>query len=896
MVRVLLVVSSLTLLACKAHHPALPIKTGVVPSTTLEYPSGLRVVFEQHPGSQRLAVALLVGAGAANDPPGRAGLAHLIEHLAFRSRPSHRLTASDELEFAGVSSVEMTQANASTTLNDTVFSGIVAADRAPAVLPLISSLVVQPLLDVDDAAIELERSIVRNERLLRSPHGGGDIDAAVRQVALGDRSESIIGTEKSLGDITRADLEKFVAERYRPHSLTVVLVGDLDPKRIDGLIRASFPPAWLAAGPQGPQRPVQLFVEDPGIGMMKSGISVPPPPPEMADAPVVEAPVLRRQLIFAWPVPGLTQTAGRAMPLLMSQLRWRFRNVGKDLGVTGVWADFIGGPRTSVLTLNFEVESTAKLADVRRAVREGQLGPFWSDDLRDLTMERLTDEQHLLMHAENRARYIFTTGSTKPERVWNSSATYDVLRALDKEVLTWDRAREVDVMPMVESNVVPPLPPAQTVAPRQVMVTKEMLESIALPLPLPNVRRFTLPNGLQVVLSQRGPVPVAVVTLALPAGARNTTRGVSALTGKVIQWWPRRRPPPAKFGRPLFAVTADTTFVQLSSVAWELPLMLDVLGHNTTPKVIWGGAERLERGVEDFLDQNEKREPDPDRPRPTAALHRKVLPEGSTLLPVTFAEATSLPERDFVDFLALAFRPNGAVLTIDGDIDFDGTEAIVRELFSDWEKREPKARPLRALGKVPPKPAAPEVIDGKSSPLTRVRFACRLPPAATVEMRGANMLLAEALELTFENELRKDRGLTYGVGASATAARNEDNVLSFSATLDPRGGQAALVQFFRKFDELDGAVWDEGQVDLARWRTARKNIASGGTSLDVTERLAYELALGAAYEQAVAVPRQLAAAPLKWVDEAWAACSDSLALEVEGDRRSIERVLKARAK
>ena len=144
-------------------------------------------------------------------------------------------------------------------------------------------------------------------------------------------------------------------------------------------------------------------------------------------------------------------------------------------------------------------------------------------------------------------------------------------------------------------DVVPPLPPAQTIPPRRVVVTKEMLESVSLPLPLPNARRFTLPNGLQVVLSKRGPVPVAVVTLALPAGARNTTRGVSALTSALIEWWPRRRPPPAKFGRPSFVVGADETLVQLSSVAWELPLMLDVLGHNTTPKVIWGGAGVLER-------------------------------------------------------------------------------------------------------------------------------------------------------------------------------------------------------------------------------------------------------------------------------------------------------------
>lgn len=898
MFRVLVTSSVLVLLGCKVHHPPLPAKAGVVTSTTLLYPSGLRVVFEQHPGSQRLAMALLVGAGASSDPPGRAGLAHLLEHVAFRSRPSHRLTASEELEFAGVSSVGLTAANASTTINDTVYSGITAVDRAGAALPLLASLITNPLMDVDDAALELERSIVRNERLLRSPHGGGDVAAAVRQATLGGRHESSIGTEASLSAITRSDLVGFIAAHYRPRALTVMLVGDLEPTAIDALVRASFPSAWLAAGPDGAQQPLQLIVEDPGVGITKGGLSVPPPPPVGEFAPVVEAPVLRRQLVFAWAVPGTTQTGGNAMPLLADQLGWRFREIGKELGVTAVAGDFLAGVRTSVLMLIVEVESSAKLEAVRKAFREKELGPFWRGDLRALTMDRLRDEQHLLTHAENRARFIFATGSTKAERVWSSPATFAALSELDDRVLTWPLAREVDVMPMAESNVVPVLPPAQLNKPRQLVVTREMLESAALPLALPAARHFTLPNGLQVVLSRRGPVPVAMVKLALPAGARHTTRAVSALTRAVIEWWPRRRPPPARFGRPHVTVNADETLIELSSASWELPVMLDVIGHNTTPKVIWGGARVLEQWTDEFIDEAAQAEweGNPNSVRPTSQLMRTVLPEGSALLPVKVAEVKELPESDFLDFFELAFRPNGAVLTVDGDLDLDATEAIVRELFTDWKRREPKMPPLRALGALPARPAAPIVLDGRSSPLTRVRFVCRLPPAPTVESRGAQLLLTAALEQTFENELRETRGLAYGVRVLASEFRTEDNLLAFNARLDPRGGQQALAQFLKRLDELDGAVWDEQQVDLARWRVARNYISSGGTSEDVTTSLAVELVQGTPYEQAVVMPRQLATVSLKWVDEMWAACADTLVLELEGDRRSIERVLQTRQK
>jgi zinc protease len=49
-------------------------------------PSGLRVIVERAPGSQVAGVTTVVGAGSRQDPPGREGLAHLVEHLTFRAQ------------------------------------------------------------------------------------------------------------------------------------------------------------------------------------------------------------------------------------------------------------------------------------------------------------------------------------------------------------------------------------------------------------------------------------------------------------------------------------------------------------------------------------------------------------------------------------------------------------------------------------------------------------------------------------------------------------------------------------------------------------------------------------------------------------------------------------------
>lgn len=884
-----LVSGLVALVGCKAYHQPLPPRTMAVKGTTLQYPSGLRVLFEQHPGSGRVPMALLVGAGSANDPPGREGAAHLVEHLAYRSRPAGRLSMWDELDFAGVASSGGAPANAFTTFDSTVFSGITPADRVGSVLPLMASLVVQPLLGIDPAVLELERSVVHNEHHQRNPHGGGEILAAVALAVLGpgvSGTRPISGTAASIAAITRPDLEQFVATHYRPRAVTVVLVGDLEPEAIDALVRRSFPAGWLTAGSVGAVQPFRLERE---------AEDTPGPPPAPKDRPIVEAAVGERLLIFSWAVPGTTLPGGSAMPLVAESMRDTLWRVGRDQGVRAVSATVIPGPVTSILMLTAQLKPEAKpdlvSAEFRRHT---DFGWFSFAEWRDLSLSQLYDEQNLLHHAESRARTVFATGSTKPPKLGADLDSRLALDRLSRVTLLWPRAREVLVAPLVKTNVaLDGPPPTLEPAARRIVVQPEMIQSVALPPPLPEVKRFTLSNGLLVVLSRRAPVPLVTVTLGLPAGARHTTRAVTELLEFVLEWEPENVHM-ARAGRPDVQVRPDSTLLQLNGAAWNLPVLLDVLGHNLSPRVGWRRVMRFGDVIERILERKERLEDDGTSKR--KALVRQVMPTGSANLNVSVEEGKGLSRGEFVDFVELAFRPNGAALVIDGDFDLVSTEALVRELFTDWRPSKDTLPPLRALGPPPQRQAKPVVIEAQESLVTQVRLMCRLPPAVTLEQRGAVALLERALALYFEDDLRQLRGLTYGVATSATGFRNEDNLLWLSATLDPRGKQAALERFVQRLDELEGSVWDEQLVDVARWRVAKGFVGSVATSPAVSRLLAGELATGASWDDTLALPSRLATTPLRWVDEVWAACADSLALEVEGERSSIEAVLKRRPK
>jgi predicted Zn-dependent peptidase len=62
----------------KFHHAELRGRTG----------NGLRFVLMPDPTTQLVEVDVRYDVGAAEDPPGQAGMAHLAEHLMFQQRPA----------------------------------------------------------------------------------------------------------------------------------------------------------------------------------------------------------------------------------------------------------------------------------------------------------------------------------------------------------------------------------------------------------------------------------------------------------------------------------------------------------------------------------------------------------------------------------------------------------------------------------------------------------------------------------------------------------------------------------------------------------------------------------------------------------------------------------------
>jgi zinc protease len=273
---------------------------------TIELPSGMRIVIEEDHSKPVVAVVAVINAGAAEDPPGKEGLAHLVEHLTFRAKPDGKIRRANQLDFAGAASW-----NGSTTHDLTMYSVVGPKEALKNLLVIEGGRLMGPLAGLDERAFEVERDVVKAELADRDEQGQLSSAQAHLYEALypeGHRYHPPVkGTQASVAALTLADAQAFVQKYYIPENVTFYVAGDLDLATIHQLFGATLPEHFAVAPASGAVKPpVRLPKEAPAV----------PPVPAAQPVASVKAPVARPMLYVAWSLPrasGLDGTLERAM-------------------------------------------------------------------------------------------------------------------------------------------------------------------------------------------------------------------------------------------------------------------------------------------------------------------------------------------------------------------------------------------------------------------------------------------------------------------------------------------------------------------------------------------------------------------------------------------------------
>ncbi|MBE0452406.1 M16 family metallopeptidase [Roseovarius autotrophicus] len=189
--------------------------------TTLS--NGFRIVSETMPGLQSAAVGIWVLAGARHEEAQQNGIAHFLEHMAFKGTARRSaLQIAEAIEDVGG------YINAYTSREVTAYYARILKDDVPLAVDVLADILRNPAFDARE--IEVERGVILQEigQALDTPDD--IIFDWLQERAYPDHplGRTILGPEERVRAFARPDLEGFVDRHYRPGQMVLSAAGAVD--------------------------------------------------------------------------------------------------------------------------------------------------------------------------------------------------------------------------------------------------------------------------------------------------------------------------------------------------------------------------------------------------------------------------------------------------------------------------------------------------------------------------------------------------------------------------------------------------------------------------------------------------------------------------------------------
>lgn len=213
---------------------ALPSQAAEVTDFTLD--NGLDVVVIEDHRAPAVVHMVWYRVGSADEPPGKSGIAHFLEHLMFK--------ATDELASGELSETVARNGgsdNAFTTYDYTAYFQRIAADRLELVMRMEASRMDGLALVEDD--IETERNVVIEERNQRIENDPGALFSEQRYAAQylnHPYGTPVIGWKHEAHRLTLEDAVSFYEQHYGPNNAILVVAGDVEPDEVRRLAETYY--------------------------------------------------------------------------------------------------------------------------------------------------------------------------------------------------------------------------------------------------------------------------------------------------------------------------------------------------------------------------------------------------------------------------------------------------------------------------------------------------------------------------------------------------------------------------------------------------------------------------------------------------------------------------------
>ncbi len=189
--------------------------------------NGLRIAIEPMPGLHSASIGLYITAGGRHERVEQNGVAHFLEHMAFKGTPRRNARQiAEEIEDVGG------YINAYTGKEMTAYYARVLEPDVEGALDLLADIVFNPLFDQPD--IEVERGVILQEigQALDTPDD--IIFDWLQETAFPEQpfGRTILGPAERVSGFGKPDLSVFVREHYSPDQVILAASGAVDPDRL----------------------------------------------------------------------------------------------------------------------------------------------------------------------------------------------------------------------------------------------------------------------------------------------------------------------------------------------------------------------------------------------------------------------------------------------------------------------------------------------------------------------------------------------------------------------------------------------------------------------------------------------------------------------------------------
>jgi zinc protease len=764
--------------------------------------------------------------GSKNEEAGRTGFAHLFEHMMFQGSGNAK---DDYFTYAERFGANLREGgvNGTTSSDRTNYFATVPSGNLEALLWLESDRLATLLDAVDQAKLDNQRDVVKNERRQNyetQPYARTWLLLPGAVFPAGHPySWPGIGSHEDLQNASLEDVKAFFRRYYTPNNLSIVIAGDFDPAEAKRLVEKYF--GGLAPGP-ALDRPARHVPVVQGERVL-----------EIADR------VPQERVVLAWPSPPFFGEGDAELVLasrvLADGLSSRLQKAliyDRPLATTA--AAFQDSREIAGL---FVVMATARpgasLAEVERVIdaeiaRLAKAGPTAAELARAVNKE----ETELVSGLEriggfggkadvlNRYNvFLGDPGKLKADVARLRAATPASVRAAVARVLD------------TRSRAVLRFRPEGSARPQPVALDRAAQPGLGAERPFraPEVKTARLANGLELLVVERSDLPKVEVRLVARAGSAADPAGqggLASLTLATIDKGTRTRS-----ALQLVDALGDLgTELQRATGRESASLSLDVLKRNVAPALdVLADVVRNPTFPAAEVDRERKRQLDALAQlarNPTAVAQRAAAmlafgaehPYGRPELGLP-ATVEKLGARETAAFHAARFRPGGSALVFVGAVTLEEARALAERAFGTWAGGAPPP-----IAPPPPAPAAAGriyLVDRQDAPQSVIVQALRAPPRSAPDFYA--LAAADAVYggggfgTRLNLNLREGKGYSYGVFSALTPVKDA-NLWAAAGGVQADKTSESLVEFRKELADLAGArPISADELELARQRKLR---------------------------------------------------------------------------